>query len=245
MAVVLPSDANAGNGVEAVDRRALLQTLSIAQQWRLISSQPRVMRLWHMAAALGTGTLVLVVYGFGWRRHGASWLMVTPAMVYALNAYITVAVFNTVGMINPINILGPVNGALQMYFMVYPLFQAVSKVWHLTRKCTVIMKSTRSLTKMSGNKLLLQKPFGSTIVHLAAIGVDSFLTVILATSTLEAMSPVAGKLLNMRSDVLWRGAIQVLRMLDSATDLEVSHIFLTQACPGCWSTLDATLAYSV
>lgn len=79
-------------------------------------------------------------------------------------------------------------------------------------------------------------------MHLTAISIDSFLTVILATSTLEAMSPAAGELLNMKSDVLWRGAIQVLRRLDSATDLEVSHIFLTQACPGCCTALQTTTA---
>lgn len=135
MASVLPSDAAAGNGAAAVDRRELLQSLSIAQQWRHISSQPRIMRLWHAVAAFGSGTLVLVVYVFGWRRHGASWLMVTPAIAYASIAYATGTAFNTVGMISPVNILGPVNGALQMYYMVYPLFQAVGQVWQIKLVC--------------------------------------------------------------------------------------------------------------
>lgn len=74
----------------------------------------------------------------------------------------------------------------------------------------------------------MQKPFGRTIVHLFAIGLDSFLTLILASTTLEAMSPVGGQLLTMRGDVLWRGMVQVLRSLDSATDLEVGYILLSQ-----------------
>lgn len=51
---------------------------------------------------------------------------------------------------------------------------------------------------------------------------------------MEAMSPIGGQQLTFRGDVLWRGFMQVLRNLDSATDLEVGYILLSKVCT--WSS---------
>lgn len=225
MVEIEPFDLGQHEPAAAEDRRETVKTLSVDQQWQLISAQPCLMRIWHLLAGFLSGSLVMFVYVFGWQRHGATWPMVLPACAYAINAYATVIAFNTIGMISFVNYVGPVNGVLQMYYMIVPLFQEVRHVRYADlqiRRCNDLFIG---LSETPGR---LQKPFGSTIAHLVALSIDSFLTVILATSTLEAMSPVGASLLEMKSDVLWRGVIQVIRRLDSATDMEVAYILLTQ-----------------
>lgn len=110
------------------DRRELLRAIPINEQWKILALQPRLMRTWHALAGVGSGTLVGVVYVFGWRGQGASVLMVLPAIMYTVGAFATVAALNIQGLITPVNHVGPLQGILQMYCMVFPLFQPVHKV---------------------------------------------------------------------------------------------------------------------
>lgn len=114
------------SGVE--DRREYLKTLAINEQWKVISLQPGIMRVWHSIACTACGSLVLVVYVFGWRRHGASFLMVLPSCIYAATAFTTMISFNVNGVLSFMNHSGPMQALIQMYYMVFPLFQPVSQV---------------------------------------------------------------------------------------------------------------------
>lgn len=110
------------------DRREVLKGLAISEQWKLIAAQPRYMRAWHLIAGTCSGLLVLIVYVFGWRRNGASALIVLPPCLYSMGAFATVIGLNTLGLISPVNTIGPIQGVLQMFYFIFPLFQPVSKV---------------------------------------------------------------------------------------------------------------------
>lgn len=135
---LLPNSAAPEQANDVEDRREYLKTLAINEQWKVISLQPRIMRIWHTIACAASGLLVLVVYVFGWRRHGASWLMVVPPCVYAATAFTTMISYNINGILSLMNHFGPFQALIQMYYMVFPLFQPVSQVRNMMDATSMI-----------------------------------------------------------------------------------------------------------
>lgn len=133
------------------DRREVLRRLPISEQWKLIAVQPRYMRAWHLAAGTCSAILVLIVYVYGWRRHGASTLLLLPPSLYSAFAFATMLAFNTIGMISPVNALGPLQGVIQMFYFTFPLFQPVSKVDTACPVCSSCIDTLALPIKLQGH----------------------------------------------------------------------------------------------
>ena len=132
--------------------------------------------------------------------------MVTPAFVYALfNTAINVGVL-AYGPASKIVIFGPLLSILQLYMCILPLFLPVPQVCHLLISiCGNLVHENCG----SETALLMQKPFGSSVVHLAAISGQQVATVwlclaaggVILRSLLDACTLTSANLA-MRSDYL-------------------------------------------
>ena len=70
----------------------------------------------------------------------------------------------------------------------------------------------------------LQRPFGSTGIHLAASAANMFLTHFPARVVGRVMDTTSKYQLTLKNDVLWSGAFAVMWRVDSMTDMQVVYI---------------------
>lgn len=98
-------------------------------QFLTMEDPPILVSAWYFTAAFASALLAGIVYIYGWRRAGASLLMISPVYAYVMVSLLRLlwlAVFGPTATTHRLRLLA---GALQTYYFIIPIFQPGSKVF--------------------------------------------------------------------------------------------------------------------
>lgn len=113
------------------------------------------LRVWTTTASFCSALLAAVVYIYGWRSSGASFLTLSPVFAYVFASILHVLCYGALGPSPVAYRLRQVAGLLQTYYFIIPIFEPRSRVCRLpfTRylQYTVVTLSSMNVEALSVN----------------------------------------------------------------------------------------------